>query len=662
MSIPVQTKVDENRTARAPYNFIPLPEKVVTVSVDELPDQGRYDTDLHTGVINCKLTTSSPIYVRAGLTRKQAADGEESKNLPDFFYLNDKEQPVIPGSSLRGMLRTLVEIATFSKIGSVSKTPLVYRSVGGTTNHDAHYRDLMMHLDKEETVGKNTKYYTPLIRGGYMVKKGSSDWAIQPAKEIGKTTYAHIGINEEKFRKLKRIKNCQNAHEIYIQVGPYQYQDVRGGFLKIRFAKVTDSDSEPRPGLRPGTLARSGWMNSKKSEAVIFEMDENATPLDLTDEQIDAYREQVSKEQEKLLGKHGVLNEGQPVFYIEKEGKVVFFGHTRMFRMPYPNSPFDYVPDFARPEDQPRDPSLVDYAEAMFGFTRKVEKGKQRQRAYAGRVFCGDAELTSGQANIWLSEGSITPKILSGPKPTTFQHYLVQTEPNYYEIGRTRDGAVRNETRLRDFASPTPDETVIRGHKFYWHKGEVGLSEISDPNPPKVSDTQHTKIRPIRAGVSFGFQIRFENLSEAELGALVWLLTIASDEKIRLKIGMGKPLGMGAVQIQSSVLTENVAQRYTQLFDGNEWSGAPKENMQLAAEAQKEFQALMDEELGSNFMKHERIAALLTMLQWPGLEKDWSRYMEIERPDNTVPRGKVNEYKERPVLPAPFGVWKKHKK
>lgn len=661
MTIPVQPKVDENRTARAPYNFIPLPEKVITVRVDELPDQGVYDPALHTGYIECELTTSSPVYVRAGLTLEQAKAGKESKDLPDFFYLNDKNQPVIPGSSLRGMLRTLVEIVTFSKIGSVSKTPLVYRSVGGTTNHDAHYREMMMHLDREETAGKNTKFYTPLMRGGYMVKTGPNDWAIRPAKVIGGTTYAHIGINEDKFRKLKRIRNCQNAYEIYIQTGPYQYQDVRGGFLKIKFAKVTDSDSELRAGLRPATLARSGWMNSKKSEAVVYEADPNAQPLPLTDEQVDAYTEQVSKEQEKLLGKNGVLHDGQPVFYIEKDGKVVFFGHTRMFRMPYPNSPFDYVPEYARTDEQPKEPGLVDFAEAMFGYTRKVKKGNQRQRAYAGRVFCGDAELVDGQKDIWLTNSPVIPKILSGPKATTFQHYLVQVEPNLHEIGKTSDGVIKYETRLRDYASPTPDEAVIRGHKFYWHKGEVGLDEISEKGALAEKDTQHTRIHPLKAGISFRFQVRFENLSDEELGALMWILNIASDSNVRLKFGMGKPLGMGAVQIKPQLHRSNSTDRYASLMNGQDWSGYPQKDVQLGSTAMQAFVQFMSAELETDFMKHNRILALLTMLQWPGPSREWTRYMEIEHLDPKEKKGKRNEYRERPVLPTPFGVWAKKK-
>ena len=662
MSIPKHVNPSkEKREARAPYNFIPLPEKVIAVHVDDLPDQGLYHSGLHTGYIDCELTTSSPVFVRTGLTPEQLAANKESKDLPNFFYLNDKNQPIIPGSSLRGMLRTLVEIVTFSKIGAVSKAPLVFRSVGGKTNHDVNYRDMMMRFDREEKIGKNTKYYTPLIHGGYMVQKGARDWAIQPAKEIGGATYAHIGIDEDKFRKLKRLKNCQNAFEIFIKPGPYQYQDMLEGFLRIKFSKTLESDTESRPGLQPATLARSGWMNSKKSEAVIFEQDTAAEMFSLTDEQVDSYREQISKEQEKLLGKNGVLNDGQPVFYLEKDGKIVFFGHARMFRVPYSNSPFDHVPDFARSEDEPKDPSLVDFAEAMFGFTRKVKDGAQKQRAYAGRVFCMDAELKDGQSDIWLSNTPITPKILSGPKPTTFQHYLVQQEPDDYEIGRDRNGNPKYETHLRDYESETPAETVIRGHKFYWHKGQVGVDEIREIGEVKGNDTQHTRIQPLKAGVAFNFKVHFDNLSAEELGALTWILNIAADDNIRLKIGMGKSLGMGAIRIKASLFQNHSTERYTSLMKNGEWTGTSPEESGLAETATQSFVQMMNEELGLEFMKHQRIRALLTMLQWPGPAREWTRYMEIEHPDPKEKRGKRNEYKDRPVLPTPFGVWSKHK-
>lgn len=666
--IPEQPLVSLDREALAPYNFIPLPERVVTLSAGELPDQGVFHSDLLTGSIECELTTASPMFIRSGIRPELAASGKQSKDQPDFFYLNEQNEPVVPGSSLRGMIRTLVEIITYSKIGSVTDNPLVYRSVGGTTNHDAHYRSQLLHLDNDEKTTGSVKYYTPLVRGGYMVKTGRRDWSIQPAKVIGGATYAHIGIDEDFFRKLHRVKNCQNAFEIYVQTGPLEYHDVRGGFLKIKFAKVLQKDAAPRPGLRPAVLARSGWMSSKRSEAVVFERDPHAKPLILSDEQIDAYREQISKEQAKLLGKNGVLNDGQPVFYLmdEETGKVKFFGHSRMFRIPYPRSPRDHVPEYARPTDEPNDPDCVDFAEAIFGYTRQVGTG--RQRAYAGRVSISDARLASGQDNIWLSQQIITPKILSGPKPTTFQHYLVQREPEKYIIGQTRDGRPVSETRLHDYESTTPGETVIRGHKFYWHKGPVGTEEVQETGDVNDGDTQHTRIRPLKPGVRFHFQVTFTNLRPEELGAILWILNVAADEHIRLKIGMGKPLGLGSVSISPRLWIRKPQQRYGTLLSEGKWADGCSRADKTAQEVIKSFLEAMKAALNKDvpvekqiddFMKARRIQALLIMLQWPGPDKSMTRYMEIEHPDPQERRGRRNEYKERPVLPGPFGVWKK---
>jgi len=657
-----QPKVNDDREALAPYNFIPLPEQVVTVNVNDLPDQGVYVPELHTGHLECTLTSSSPIFIRAGLSMEQARAGKESKELSEFFYLNEKKQPVIPGSSLRGMLRTLVEIVTFSKIGAVSKSPLVYRSVGGTTNHDENYRFRMLQSDNKVYKPGDTKLYTPLIRGGYMVKLGARDWAIRPARVIEGTTYAHIGMTRFETSELKKIKGCKNAYDIYIKTGPYQYQEVKGGFLKVKFAKVIDNDDSMRPGLRPASLAISGRMFSKKSEAVVYEKDENAPLLSLSDEQIDDYILQRSKEQEDLLGKDGVLNDGQPVFYLydDREGKVVFFGHARMFRVPYQHSPFDYIPEYARSAEEPLDPEVVDFAEAMFGYTRKVKddpggEKKQKQRAYAGRVSCTDAILLDVQTDPWLSSDPVVPKVLASPKPTTFQHYMVQPEPNYYPSDKPKP-----DTRLLDYDTPFDGQTSIRGHKFYWHKGAVGLNEISQKG--KSKDTVLTKIRPLKEGVKFKFQVRFENLTNDELGALMWIFNIAANEKIRLKIGMGKPLGLGAIQVHAFLHTSDPADRYARLLNSSSWAGTPQENNKLAEEVRLDFESNMTKELGIEFMEHKRVRALLTMLQWPGPDPEWTRYMEIERPDPKEKKGKRNEYKERPVLPSPFGVWSKHKK
>ena len=116
----IEKITDKQRRAIAPYNFVELPEQIVPAQ-QPLPEGDRYYTHLHTGRIDCTLTTESPLYIRCGLTPEQFKEAKEAKDLPEFFYLDpETKKPVLPGSSLRGMLRILVEIASFSKIEQVS--------------------------------------------------------------------------------------------------------------------------------------------------------------------------------------------------------------------------------------------------------------------------------------------------------------------------------------------------------------------------------------------------------------------------------------------------------------------------------------------------------------------------------------------------------------
>jgi len=332
----------------------------------------------------------------------------------------------------------------------------------------------------------------------------------------------------------------------------------------------------------------------------------------------------------------GVLRDGQPVFYLLKEdGTVDFFGHTRFFRVQYPFSPYDLIPDELK-----RDTDL-DLAEALFGFVR----GKN---ARAGRVFVTNAQLLPNQKE--TTGETITPRILSTPKPTTFQHYLVQDKPDWFIKGR------KLTTRLHDYSE---GHAVLRGNKLYWHKGPVSLQDIREPNPkqPGTDDKQHTNIRPLRIGVEFKFKIHFENLAGYELGALLWVLQVAADERYRLKLGMGKPLGMGAVKIQGDLNLIDREKRYRELFDQENWAECAASSDRAKHVAA--FEQFVLQKTGNGNAKSladvERIQMLLKMLSWEDRPANEDiRYMEIRDPQT-----RANEYKGRPVLPDPLGVGKK---
>ncbi|NJK65245.1 MAG: hypothetical protein HC789_03220 [Microcoleus sp. CSU_2_2] len=142
----------KKRQAFAPYNFVELPDEEQVVLAQELPQQNIYDSPRHTGYVQCTLVTESPLYIRGGLLPNDFKNfGDRSCNLKELAQLTPEEQerwtdffsnpannrPVIPGSSLRGMIRTLVEIVTYSKLHKVSgHQKLFFRAVAAPRNQE----------------------------------------------------------------------------------------------------------------------------------------------------------------------------------------------------------------------------------------------------------------------------------------------------------------------------------------------------------------------------------------------------------------------------------------------------------------------------------------------------------------------------------------------
>jgi CRISPR-associated protein (TIGR03986 family) len=555
----------ENRAALAPYNFVPLPDKIVSAEEVALDDrvppvkklngeiqefpytvrQDIYHARRYTGAITCTLTTASPLYVRCGLTPEQLAQGLEAKDLPDFFSLQQHGQPVIPGSSLRGLLRALVEIACYGKMDKVTDRPRYF------------YRAVAAKMD--DPLARPYREQLRNVRAGYLVQRGR-EWFIQPARAIGNEGY--LKAREQDIPPALGLIRLNNP-SYHLKIIPISFttKKLKPSPRNPQGRLVIDLVGPPGKYSEQGMIVTSGNMletggsrqrSPRKNHAVIGEA--GSGEIKIADTAVEDYRNGLSDFIIEQLGPNGVLQDGRPVFYCEPprggSGEVVFFGHNPNFRLPYrfPGSkraatPRDFVPEHLR------DDTKIDLAEAIFGFVR----GSRREggQALAGRVFVGNATLDAGQSDIWYSDEPITPRILATPKPTTFQHYLVQPS------------ALRPE--LKHYASKPGEETVVRGHELYWHKGDqpnIGLpAEQQD-----IKDTQKTQIRPVRAGVSFTFDVRFENLSDVELGALLWVLQLAADDEYRLKLGMGKPLGMGAVKITSNVALSNRAERYERLF------------------------------------------------------------------------------------------------
>jgi len=639
-------KRDQEFWAHAPYNFVPLPEKVVTVDAAGIPGHDVYTG--HTGYIDCVLETRSPLYTRyamdpeffakwADSIREMMQDDAAREQYAQFFHLEDAERPVIPGSSLRGMVRALVEIAGYGKVQWATDTHLFFRTVDSTAV-GKHYRERM--------TGNVEGGFLRYRNGKYHIKK------CQVVRIHRSDLGGKYNIYEGRVPNLTPRWDGQPAEYVPVWI---EVSD-SGTFAESVNYQRTGGTSE-------GRLVITGDIPGKKKEFVFLLPEQNAEEIIVSEDLIRRFHDddQITQWQEKAfpkdrpqkgcrqkdgaLRKESLLQrEGDPVFFLRENGALTFFGRAQMFRLPYDHSPLDLVPELLRRQIDDAENEVIDIAESIFGY---VPEGK-RTSSRAGRAFFTDAVCEPDQENVWLPEGVITPQILASPKPTTFQHYLVQD--------KDKEHSPDDKGRLAHYGTLTPSETVIRGHKLYWHQGPVGLKEVQEKGAVDwTSDTQHTRIKPVKTDVRFRFRIYFENLRDFELGALLWALTLPGEagKDYCHSLGMGKPLGLGAVKITPTLYLSDRASCYTQLFAEDEWQRGetPKPDTQPFIRAFEDFvlKGMDAKERGQaqSLKDLERIKMLLKMLEWPGPGRSLTEYMVIEP---------TNEYKERPVLPDPLHI------
>jgi CRISPR-associated protein (TIGR03986 family) len=642
--------VPEDRKAIAPYNFVQLPTKIVTVPLPS--PQTKYEG--HTGYLTCTLTTESPLYIRCGHTLREFEQELESRKLSNFFYYpSNPKNPVLPGSSLRGMLRTLLEIVSFSRITQVSDAQkFFFRAV-------ASMRDDPLTEPYKKRLSKDT------IKAGYLLKQGEK-WFIRPAQTID-NRYPFVWISENIVTSvLHTFIPMIQGHYLPQQISNISFEDIDQKNTRP-FAKKISQNLHTY--LYKGVLVSSGNMlesgqNSRdlkrKNHCLVGQPNDHVNPLPISDNAIASYRSALTKfQKESFDEEYGALENGRCIFYCQpRDGQEVsFFGHCPNFRVPYQiegqplaATALNYLPK------KLRDPLINDFATVLFGFVHLEKTGDNQLQSLKGRLSLTDA-VCKTDGDVWYEKQPIAPQLLEAPKPSTFQHYLVQP--------------IAEKIELKHYGSQSVTETVIRGHKLYWHKGKQ--LDIKHPNPEDVQEAYKTTINPIRPRVEFEFKIYFENLSNEELGAVLWVLNLAQDNRYRLSLGMGKPLGMGAVKITHHLVLSNRKQRYGLLFENKNWALAESQNENTSTYTQSFEKFILDEidPHRKSFQKLEdmrRIKMLLAMLTWEeNPDKAFlaqTRYMEIERDANKPFIGQkvkdtdttVNEYRDRLVLPTPLQV------
>jgi len=632
-------EVPPDRRATATYNFVPLPDKAF-VSSEPMPDRSFLSPERLHGLIELTIRTETELYTRAAYPpAEDSKEVVESELRQAFYHHGVAAHPVIPGSTLRGAIRNLVEILGHAHLTRFSvkhsgrraerirDETLVYRAVADQSSPPGRQYNTKTFLPP---IGrpdlKHFDYPSPRVRAGYLDVGADGAWSIRPARQHQGTSFIRVHLNLIRSAAIELTHNSVIAGVWVAPARPELHPVGKNSPFRLRYAKSTALAKEPRSELVRGTLVQSGEATKRTMHAVVYEQD-HERPLILVPDDIKRAFED-DRDMQRGIACRKVRSSGDPLFYlVDAKEQLVFLGPTTFFRIPYPHRTGEYADVHAADDG-------LDLAESIFG---TMTRGQDARR---GRVEFEDAQLGGDQADPFLGgaeNGHRWPSILATPKPTSYQNYLVQTAPEKDELKSYIDDPVK--------------ETVVRGFKRYWHRGSAATDLHVRP-PADKNKTQFTRIRPVRPGVHFQSRIHFENLTELELGAL--LASIELPSGARHHLGMGKPLGLGTIRLEGRTRLVNPVQRWLAL-DADGFIPDP-ENEDRLRRARAAFErAMLQHHVQTSGPPADtlwaipRLDALRRLLEWdqkPGRKETLS-------PDPTIDGRRA---RERRVLPAPSDI------
>lgn len=161
---------------------------------------------------------------------------------------------------------------------------------------------------------------------------------------------------------------------------------------------------------------------------------------------------------------------------------------------------------------------------------------------------------------------------------------------------------------------------------------------------------QYAFVKPLKENNVFEGRIRFENLTDIELGALLFSLELPGD--CCHKIGMGKPLGLGSIKISIKKLKlDDRGSRYNKLLneDGS-WNLTEKSNNKDFKKAFSEFILLKLESKEKDLWDIERLKQLRVMLEFNNSKQSKENWLEATRYMTFI------EFREREALDTPINI------
>ena len=427
----------------SPYNFVPLNQQVF---YPDWAEQASQDLPFKDGLdvsLDIKLTNVSPLFTRNG-----SKDGKDTFS-SHIIDENGKRQYFIPATTIKGMLREIVEIMTFGKM----------QEGKDYQNRYFGYRDVARQAGNE----LNAEYMRKVSKGkpGWLYKEGENYYFAPCSGELEK-----IAIDELK-QLYPSYQSDPSIWKSNISVG-------KNGIYPS-YPEIEKNDNYYR-------IVCTGKFGKKQHE-LLFPSAEDE-PILIQKETIEAFTTMYDATPGFSDAKDGescflsALENGEkiPVFHLRLEEGKETLGFSRMFKLPFKYNVKQQVEVL-----QKADINRPDFAETLFGYTGK-------ETSLKGRVQISHAFMEGEVVDSELIEEK---GILGSPKASYYPIYLKQHHSPYKTYDENEGIAGRKLYRVhtKDTTIPLPlnennpnvessFKTIPQGQNFHFRITMHNVKEV----------------------------------------------------------------------------------------------------------------------------------------------------------------------------------------
>jgi CRISPR-associated protein (TIGR03986 family) len=525
-----------------PYNFVPL--------VDGGPVRAAPEGHLRLAAGNL----SGRIDVTFEAVTPLALPGEEQQNVTSPYMVNG--QPTLPGSSLGGVVRSFHESLTSSCLRIIDPgfRP-VHREPARV--RDSRWRLAVVEADNTARLCDLQSFEGHQYPAVWVEGQSLPGHPTSAKRYSGKPTALQI--------TLSRLEGLATGMS----------EDPRGEWVALITAKGARKDGQPyhcalgQLGNKvvdiPAGVREAYALTAEDAEDVVKERRGDHPDTEVRHGRFSGDRQ--------IVREH--LQPGDVVWVRLTQNRIEEVSRSAIWRVLGEREVRERVGAYL-PCSDPEDlcPSC-----ALFGMVEEKDNddGRERevatQNSYRGHVRFGDATISD-------VEETVTQLVRMGqPRPGSSQFYL-DTPVHWH-------GQVAGEGRppLRDWGSQADGDPPrqIRGRKRYWAQTPAAPSHRLPNHVPArrceaaTHDEDNANYHLVPAGAKVSASIRFDNITPAQLGALLMsvnpqlfgdqqslegLKGLPASRQFVQQLGRGKNVGLGVVRVKSLEVRTEGASRY----------------------------------------------------------------------------------------------------